>query len=191
MLSLLAISGAAISLFSAFIALLAYLITRRQLWANAIFQVVDRLESPEMRDIRYGVVYLYPRDAPDQWAPPGRTPEKTKFDLDRWGAEMDLLSLLFFSNQLSRVLFFEMYGDVIIRSAYKLAPYANRQRLIRGDQFWLPFQKLSFVLLQMWSKRAKKRKYPGKIGIPGSSDQLAPEVLKSDVEFHQFLQTSY
>ena len=187
MQSILSGFGLGISLASPVIALLAYLIIRRQLWANALFAVVDRLETEEMRRIRHSEVYLRSFHEDEEQCKQETPNNKAAEDIDRWGTEMDLLGLLFFSRQLDVNLFFDMYGDVIIRSAFKLAPYGNRQRLIRGEQFWLAYQKLSLKMIQMWTKRSKRGTYPQDIGIPSTSERLNPDTIIQNAEMCRFL----
>lgn len=165
-LLILAVSSAIASV-AALVVLLTYLIRRREPWANALLSIMDRLETTEIRHIRRNVIYLYPRDHDGEWHAPDMDGQQTKAAIDLWGAEMDLLALLYFSKQLNRLAFFEIYGDVVLRTAYKLAPYANKQREERGEQFWLPFQKLTRALLILWSSRAKKNLYPETIGFAG------------------------
>ena len=179
-----------LSLGSLAVAVLAYVISRPRTWAQILFRIVDRLETKEMRDIRHGVVYQYPKEEVPGWAASGKSEEETLAAINRWGAEMDLLALLFFTRQLDRVRFFEFYGDVLIRSAYKLAPHANRERLIRGEQFWLPFQQMTVELLRHWRRLARRRKYPERIGIPGSGEPMTLGDLKNDPEFRRFLQAN-
>lgn len=175
---------------SALIAFFAYLIRRREPWANALLSIMDRLEQTEIREIRRKIVYNYPREHDGDWRAPDLNVDDTNAAINRWGAEMDLLALLYFSRQLDRVAFFEIYGDVVLRTAYKLAPYANRQREERGEQFWLPFQKLTLALLRLWNKRARKDKYPGTIGFPGSKERISPHELKNDHHLRRFLQAN-
>ena len=101
-----------------------------------------------------------------------------------------MLALLFFSKQFNRVEFFEIYGDVVLRTAYKLAYYANQQRLIRGEQFWLPFQKLTLELLKLWSMRAKKNQYPESIGFPECDTKITPNEFKNDTYIIKFLKAN-
>lgn len=144
------IFGGILSLVSIYIAFLVYLLRKREPWGRAYFEIVKQMEKEEFRIIRKKVIYNYPTEYQEDWEAPDLTSEQTQESIDKWGAQMDILSLLYFSRQLNKTLFFEMYGDVIIRSAYKLASYANAQRVQRGQQFWLPFQLLTIDLLKMW-----------------------------------------
>lgn len=179
-----------ISLLSFIIALLVYLIRRREPWAQSLIKIMDRLETDEIRNIRRKIIYRIQRESEGEWVATNHTPEQTKDGIDRWGAEMDLLALLYFSKQFNPVEFFEIYGDVVLRTAYQLAPYANKQRLERGEQFWLPFQKLTLALLGLWSKRANKGLYPEQIGFPGNPTRITPSEFKNDVHVRQFIQAS-
>lgn len=184
------IFGGIISLASVIIAILVYLIRRREPWGRALFEIVKTMESEKLRSIKKEVVYKYPIDFQVDWAAEDRSPYETREALERWGAEMDMLSLLYFSRQLNKVLFFEMYGDVIIRSAYRLASYVNEQRLKRGQQFWLPFQSLTLDLLRLWKERSEKGKFPSRIGFPDSPEELTLETLLGNVQFCRFLQAN-
>ncbi len=152
-----------VSLVSAILSLLSYRIKRREPWVQALFNIMERIETTEMRTIRREIIYRFPRES-TTWEIKNTSLEKIEFAIDRWGAEMDMLSLLFFSNQTDNIAFFEIYGDVILRSAYNLAPYVNEKRMERGEQFMLPFQKLSLEMVKIWSKRAKKGLYSKSIG---------------------------
>ena len=165
-----------ISVVAAIIAYLVYRISQKGLWAQSLFKIADRLENEAMREIRKNHIYKYnPHEPTDE--------EK----INSWGAEMDMLSLLYFSRQLDKDKFFDMYGDVIIRSAYKLAGYGNVQREKRGKQFWLPFQKLSIDLFKRWILRVKHNDYPEKIGFPETPEKITLETLASDNDFKDFI----
>jgi hypothetical protein len=184
------IFGGIISLTAVIITFLVYLIRRREPWGRALFEMAKIMESDELRSIRRNVVYKYPIGFQEEWTAENLSVDQTRQAIDRWGVQMDMLSLLYFSRQLNKVLFFEMYGDVVIRSAYRLASYANRQRLKRGQQFWLPFQTLTLAILRLWKKRSKKGKFPSKIGFPDSSDGFTLETMLNDLEFRRFLQAN-
>ncbi len=184
------IFGGVISLASIAVAVMVYLIRRRQPWAQALFHIVNTLESDEIRLIRHEIIYKCPNDDTGGWAAAGKDANQTQEAIDKWGAYMDMLSLLYFTKQFNTTLFFNMYGDVIIRTAYKLAPYAYQQRPIRGEQFWLPFQELVLDLLKVWKKRSGKGKYPDRIGIPGAPDKVTREALLQNEKFRSFLQAN-
>ena len=178
------------SLLSLVVSFLIYLIRRREPWVQSLIKIMDRLEKDEIRDIRRKIVYKINRDSQGDWIAPGYTSEQTKDGLDRWGVEMDLLALLYFSKQFSTAEFFEIYGDVVLRTAYQLAPYANQQRMERGEQFWLPFQKFTLALLGLWIDYSNKGLYPGRIGIPGGSNKVSPTDFQNDTHMRTFLQAN-
>lgn len=179
--------GGIISIASVYVAILVYLIRKREPWGRSLFEIFKLMETKEMRHIRRQVVYACAPDQPGVWTAPGLNARNTHDAIDRWGAYMDMLSLLYFSRQLNRVLFFEMYGDVIIRSAYKLAHYANEQRLLRGEQFWLPYQLLTRDILRVWKRRVKRGSYPPSIGFAERPDELTVESMQANTELRRFL----
>lgn len=176
-----------VSVISVCLSLLSYTIKRREPWAQALFNIMERVETSEMRQIRREIIYRFPRNS-TTWEIQDIPIKKIEFAIDRWGAEMDMLSLLFFSNQTDNVAFFEIYGDVILRSAFNLAPYVNEKRMERGEQFMLPFQKISLEMVKIWSKRAKKGLYSKSIGIPGSeTTEITPAQFARDRHILRFL----
>jgi hypothetical protein len=87
--------------------------------------------------------------------------------------------------------FFRIYGDVFLRSVYQLAPYANSQRTLRGDQFWLPMSDLATKVIATWEKQVVFESYPAEIGIPHHSGlRLTPQVFAEDKEIQRFLALS-
>jgi hypothetical protein len=179
--------GGIISLASIYIAILMYHVRKREPWGRAYFEIVKLMEKDVIRKVRKKVIYNYPSKYQEDWTAPRLTTEQTQEAIDKWGAQMDVLSLLYFSRQLNKILFFEMYGDVILRSAYKLACYANNQRIKRGQQFWLPFQLLTLDLVKVWKKRIKKGKYPVRIGFAKNKDGFTPDEFFGNVEIERFL----
>lgn len=178
------------------VAVLNYLERRKQSWGQALFRIADRLENDEMRRIRHTIIYQYRQENAEQSATAEPSQPSNQSGIDRWGAEMDLLALLFLSKLVDPSLFFHMYGDVVLRSAYALAPYVNKQRSIRGNQFWLPFQQLTAKLLKVWKKKTKKHwlwiiprntPYPETIGLPSSQHSITPSTFKADAEVTRFL----
>ncbi|HEX2897196.1 MAG TPA: hypothetical protein VHP63_04010 [candidate division Zixibacteria bacterium] len=172
------------------LAYLAYTIQKRQPWAQALFEIVKFLESDDVRHIRHDIIYKCPKDSGNTLEIEGIKPHEAKQSIDKWGMYMDMISLLYESKQLNNKLFFDMYGDVIIRTAYKLSSYAVAERKIRGDQFWLPFQRLVVDFLQFWKKYSRKSKYPLEMGIPGEQDKVTIQFFLNNQSFQTFIQAN-
>lgn len=169
-------------------AVAAYLLYRNQKgWNNsdAFLRITERLESKEMRDIRNHYVYAVQRDDASEWE------EAQRIAIDTWGAELERCATVILAEQVDMAAFFRIYGDVLLRSIYQLAPYANAQRAERGNQFWLPMSDLAARVIVTWKRQVLFGIYPGEIGLPHHPElRLTPEVFVEDSETRTFLSVS-
>lgn len=184
-ISLISIIALIISVINLIIYVLMFLIRRKEPWAQSLINLVDRIENEELRRIRREVIYKLSRD---DWSVNDMEKEEVEKKIDRWGAEMDILALLYFSGQINKEGFFQLYGDVLIRTIYQLAPYANEQRRKRGKQFWLLFSRLGVEIKKEWERQVKKKKYPSAIRSPHMNDTISIKGFQSDGEVQDFLE---
>jgi hypothetical protein len=174
------IASIVISLSSALIAYSLYRLSMRQVSGDVIHRIIDRLEAPPMRELRR-VIYNLDRDKFSDWD------EEFQTKIDRWGAELDVISTLL-SQEEDIKAFFMLYGDVFLRSIYQMAPYGNFQRTRRGEQFLLPLERFGNKILKVWKKSIKKKEYSRVIGVPGPSNvSLSVETFLSDRHCQNFL----
>lgn len=166
----------------------AFLLYRNQKgWNNsdAFLRITERLESKEMRDIRNHYVYAVHRDDAAEWE------EEQRIAIDTWGAELERCATVILAEQVDMAAFFRIYGDVLLRSIYQLAPYANAQRVQRGSQFWLPMSDLAAKVITTWKRQVLFGMYPAEIGIPHHPGiRLTPDVFARDGATRTFLEVS-
>lgn len=179
-----------LSLGSAVTAFIALKLSRGQAWGESLARISDRLETTEMRQIRRELVYTYRSRDPASGPRAEAIVEEERLAIDRWGAEMDILAAVFFSGTVDRVRLFETYGDVVLRSAWHLAPYANSERTNRGAQFWLPFQDLVLAHLGLWHSRSRTGRYPTSIVIRGTGEFISVNRMLQDKEVRLFLEAN-
>ena len=169
-----------ISLASVLVAYSLFRLSMRQVSGDVIHRVIDRLEEPSMRKLRRSI-YNIDRNQFSNWD------ESFQQDVDKWGAELDVIATLLTQEGDLKAFFF-LYGDVILRSIYQIAPYGNSQRTQRGAQFWLPVERLGNRMLKIWEKSAKKGEYPRVIGVPSTSTiSIAIETFVSDMHCQSFI----
>ena len=169
-----------LSIISLYISIRTYWILIGQNKVENLYKVKERLDDPKMRDIRRNIIYEHDSKSED-------FTDEEKKKIDQWGAEVDIVARLFFSGMIDVEGFFQVYGDVLIRSACNLCGYANIQRATRGNQFWLQYQKLALKLLKLWNKAIKKYGYPSKIGFPNSKKKITIRQLLANEEFVKFI----
>jgi hypothetical protein len=164
----------------------AFLANRRQRAygvADTLLRVSERLDSPENAQIKDDVYRLWDRrDHFRDWSAEERR------GVDRWCAQLDLIALLLAAEQLDLDAFFSMYGDVLLRSIYIVAPYANWQREERGRQFLLPLSELTARLIAAWRRLAATERYPREIGLRYADQSLTPGYLQVDAHVSAFRQ---
>ena len=151
-------SSIIISLVSAIIAFSVYRLNMRRASGDVLHRIIERLETHPMREARRAI-YALDRDDFLGWD------DEVCRKVDSWGAELDVVSTLL-SQREDMEAFFLLYGDVVLRSIYQMAPYGNHQRTIRGEQFWLPLQRFGVRMLKIWNKLSKRREYVPVIGLP-------------------------
>ena len=164
-----AIAAAIAAGLSAYAALLAHRRQRSYGVADTLLRVSERLDSPENAQVKDEIYKLWDRrDRFRTWS------SEERKRVDRWCAQLDLIALLLASEQLDLDAFFSMYGDVLLRSVYIVAPYANWQRDERGRQFLLPLSQLAGRLIADWRRLADKDHYPRQIGLRYGGKVLTP-----------------
>ncbi|WP_420642408.1 hypothetical protein [Candidatus Leptofilum sp.] len=175
-----AITSLIVALFSLHNSIRTYQFRVRQGQASTLFQVMERLETDEMRVIKHEIIY------PFEGNNSGLSNSEVN-QIQCWGAEMDIISLLVRNKIIDNEDFFRVYGDVIMRTAYRLAPFANSRRSSRGDQYWMEYQLLTVNILKIWRKQRQVGDYPQVIGLPNTEQQLTLEQLLGDPSFRRFL----
>lgn len=177
---LLAVISIAIALASAFITYSIFRLSMRQVSGDVLYRIIDRLEEPSMRELRR-TIYSLDRDAFREWD------VELQSKVDRWGAELDVISTLL-SQETNITGFFNLYGDVFLRSIYQMAPYGIYQRTQRGDQFWLPIEMFGRRMMKVWQKAASNGEYSRVIGVPGAKNvSLSVETFAVDRNCQSFL----
>lgn len=170
-----------ISVVSAILSYNLYRLNTRQVSGDIIYRVIEQLEAPQMREIRRAV-YALERDDFLEWD------SDTLRKVDTWGAELDVVATVLFQ-EADMKAFFQLYGDVIIRSIYQIAPYGNHQRTVRGKQFLLPLEKFGWKMIRIWKISIKKREFPTVIGLPNwPKVSLSVDTFKTDKDCQNFLQ---
>lgn len=170
-----------LSIISAIIAFSVYRLNMRQVSGDIIYRIIERFETPHMRDLRR-TIYSLERDKFLEWD------NETQRKVDMWGAELDVVSTVLVQ-EANVIAFFQLYGDVILRSIYQVAPYGNHQRITRGRQFLLPLEKFGGQILNIWKKSVKKREYPSVIGLPNRPTiSLSYDTFMTDRDCQTFLQ---
>jgi hypothetical protein len=178
----------AAAIASAIAAYLAYHRQNTAMQSDALFRAVDRLESSDARNRRSRVIYDISRDDFASWSDDEREAVHTL------AADLDFVALLVLSGKLDMAAFFSMYGDVMLRSAYKVAPYANSQRDLRGSQFLLPLSRLLVLVIVIWRREAHRGRFPWVIGIPQSTGaiRLVPRLFThQDADLVAFIHSGY
>lgn len=162
-----------IAVFALLIAFLTYRISTRRHLTESLLRIADRLERQDKRDLRR-VLYSLDRLAHGGW------PADLREQIHAWGAELDILSLIVSAKEIDQRAFFYLYGDVLIRSIYLLAPYVNAERQTRGRQFMQPLGGLIPMLIAQWRRECRQHNYPDEIGLPGAPGRLTLEAFQED-----------
>ncbi|WP_173076581.1 hypothetical protein [Phytohabitans rumicis] len=169
-----AVAAALAGFSSAIAAALAVRLQRRWGSTDAFLRIAQQFETPEFRKHRT-VIYNLERDSFQSWS------EEETAAVNAWCAHLDLVAVLIQSRQVGKVAFLNLYGDVVLRTIYQIAPYCNHQITIRGKQFLLPVRLLSGTLVRTWRKRAGGRRYPITIGFPAKPQvRVNPDLFDSD-----------
>lgn len=176
-----AVVAAVTALISAFAAACSVLaaavaIRAQNRWGSAdgFLRISERFESAEFRRYRT-MLYALDRNAHSAWSDTDRAA------VNAWAAHLDLIAVLIQSRQLDRLAVLNMYGDVIFRTVYQIAPYCNQQLGIRGKQFLLPLRVLTNDLVRLWRRQAKRKRYPLTIGFPAQPHlRVNPDLFDSD-----------
>jgi hypothetical protein len=174
-----AVISAVIALIAAYAAMLSYRINLRRHLTESLLRIADRLENKDRRSLRR-TVYRLSRLEHSKWS------SDQKEAVDTWAAELDLISLLLSAKQIDRQSFFQIYGDVVIRSIYQLAPYANAQRQERGRQFLLPLGRLVPQLIRQWQSESRRHNYPEEIGTRGGGVRVSLAAFREDEACRRF-----
>lgn len=155
-------------------AALSVRLQRRWGSADAFLRVAEVFENDTFRRYK-SLIYGLDRSAFASW-----TEEETN-SVNTWCAQLDLVAALIRSKQLNKVEFFNMYGDVVLRTIYQVSPYCNYQLTIRGKQFLLPLRLLTADLIRTWRRLAVRRRYPLTIGFPAQPHlRVNPDLFNSD-----------
>ncbi len=167
--------GGLVALASMVVTYYLYRDSRHWQRVDAFLRIVDRLETPDKRDLRKSV-YNLDRLAFTQW-----TTDQQR-NAEMWIAELDLIAILILNQHVHLRALCEMYGDVLVRSAYQLAPYIARAREDKGRQFALPFGRATFLLEATWRRGIGKRIFPEEIRLQQGARPicLTPDIMAAD-----------
>lgn len=172
--------AAVASMASAATAFFVARMQRRKSAADAFLHLSARFELPEFRHYRV-TIYRLDREEYESWT------DEEKQAVDAWCAHIDLVAVLTQAGQLDRLSILNMYGDVIMRSLYQIAPYCNAQIRHRGGQFLLPTRMFTADMVRLWRRQAARRKYPLTIGFPSQPKIKAnPDLFDSDEHIVDF-----
>ena len=95
------------------------------------------------------------------------------------------------ADQMEKRAFLLMYGDVVFRTIYQIAPYCNAQGRTRGPQFLLPIRMLTEEMVSLWRAEAKAGRYPLTIGFPALPGvRVNPDLFDSDTDLLTFRWTA-
>jgi hypothetical protein len=174
--------SAVAALSSLAVALMVHRSQRSWHISDTLMAVVTRLEEPSCRGYRDTVYHLRERRLSfADWTLEERAA------VDSWGAELDVVSLLLMADQVDMSMFLALYGDVALRSIYIIAPYANSQRQIRGEQFLIPARRVTAQLVTAWRRSSKSGKYPASIAFKYGGGQLDIKAFASDSDIRAFM----
>ncbi len=167
--------------FAVWISILANRRQRAEGLSGVLLAVSERLDSSDNAHLKDEIYKLGERrERYDEWS------DEERHQVDNWCAHLDLVALLLMSEQLDMRAFFAIYGDVVLRSVYIVAPYAIGQRAERGEQFLLPLSRLTERLLREWRRLERKRFYPHRIGLKYADVTLTRRSLANDRYVSQF-----
>lgn len=148
--------------------------------ADAFMRVSDRFEADHLRAARR-LIYSVDRDEFEKWT------EETRQTVEAWTAHLDLVAVLIRARQLDVHSFFGMYGDVVMRTIYQVAPYCRHEAQIRGEQYLLPLRLLTNDFLRLWRCEVKRQRYPWTIGFPAQPTiTLNPNTFDGDTAIVEF-----
>jgi hypothetical protein len=173
-------SSALASAGSAAIAIAATRLQQRRGTVEAFTKISNVFETKDFRRYRVAI-YQLDRMAFTSWS------EAECHAVDAWAAHLDLIAVLIQAKQLNRESILNMYGDVIARTLYQIAPYCNAQVKIRGRQFMLPTRVFVREFVKLWRRQAEKNLYPLTIGFPSQPNiRTNPDIFDSDDEMVLF-----
>lgn len=142
--------------------------------SDAFLRIADQFEREAFRKYRT-IIYQIDRNDFGSWS------DEQAESVNAWCAHLDLIATLIRANQISKVAFLNLYGDVVLRTIYQIAPYCNHQIAVRGKQFLLPLRLLTADLVRTWRKRAHRHRYPLTIGFPAQPHlRVNPDLFDSD-----------
>lgn len=145
-LQLVAATASAIAAISSAVTVaIALRAQRRHNSADAYLRVSSQFETDRFREYR-STIYALDRGGFEGWT------KEEMVAVDTMCAHLDLLAVLIRARQLDKTSIFEMYGDVVMRIIYQVAPYCNHQIAVRGKQFMLPLRLLTTDLVKFWRK---------------------------------------
>lgn len=186
--------NAALALVSLTGAWLTARLSHRAGQVDALLKVAEWFREPDVVEARKRI-YALDRDNYNDWQ------EADKKAVDIWVAYVDIVSTLVITRNIDRSDLIRMYGDVLFKTVYLLAPYVcqNQARLghqyLKSTQIALPslirdWEKLS---KRSWFSRQTRKIYPYKIMIRyenGSTlapTTISPVKFKSDTAIMQMM----
>jgi hypothetical protein len=178
-------AGAAIASAIAALAsvVVAIVLTKNQTRAelgDALIRISETFESDQFRKHRV-VIYKLDRLNYSTWSQDEQTA------VDAWCAHLDLVASLIKGRQINKKLYLQIYGDVMFRTIFQIAPYCNAQLSVRGRQFLLPLRLVTNRLLRQWRREARRKRYPTTIGFPAQPHlRVNPDLFDEDEAVRKF-----
>jgi hypothetical protein len=152
--------------------------------ADTFIRISEKFETAQARANRRAVYDLHRADY-DEWT------DDERAATEAWCAHLDLVAVLYRANQINRQSLFLMYGDVILRTTYQIAPYWVSQATTRGPQFLLPLRQMMPDLLKRWRLGVRVGDYPDVIGFPRQPTvRLDAGLFEFDHYLHHFAPSS-
>ncbi|SKD26583.1 hypothetical protein [Mycobacteroides abscessus] len=177
----------------------AWMATRRSRISSqidALIKVAEWFREPDVVASRKRIYSLI-RVEHEKWG------EDDKNAIDIWVAYVDIVATLIITKNISRKDFIRMYGDVIFRTLYILAPFVGKNLDNFGQQYLKSTRIVLPSLIKDWNKLSKDRgrisksfliisgrselltKYPRQIVIQNVTTPLTPKMLENDTSVQQ------
>ena len=179
-LSLADVASDVIALCALLVAWLTWRQSNDERRRSGFVQQSDVFASPESR-ARRGQIYRLSERRLDfeNW-----TPEERRA-ADHWIVDIDLAITMFWEDLVSRKIFWQIYGDSMIRTLYILIPYINHR--VSGPtgvspQLMLTSRKALPFLADYWLRLAKRGDFPGTITVSRETGETVDPLSLLDEE---------
>jgi hypothetical protein len=153
---------------------------------EALLQVADWFRSEKLVAAR---AYIYGMDRNQvevaEWG------EQANTHVSEWVGYLDVVATLVLSKSISRRDLIRMYGDVIFRTVYMLAPTVNHNSESIGSQYLKSTKVALPMMIDEWDRLSKTRRrmrkaqrharYPRQIlMVRGSGPNMSPDEYRRD-----------